>query len=117
MFTTIDQYIAQFPDDVQSVLQSVRKTIKSVVPEATEAISYQMPTFKLNGKNLVHFAAWKSHLGFYPTPSGISAFSKQLSPYENAKGSVQFSFEKGVPLDLIKQITQYRVEEVKSGKR
>ncbi len=89
-FRTIDDYIKTFPNDVQNILEKIRQTIKKAAPEAVEAISYQMPTFKLNGKNLVHFAAFKNHIGFYPTSSGIEAFKKELSPYKGAKGSVQF---------------------------
>lgn len=83
-FKTIDEYIKTFPEDVQSVLEKMRQTVRKAAPEAVEAISYQIPTFKLNG-NLVHFAAFKNHIGFYPTPSGIEAFKKELSPYIRSK--------------------------------
>ena len=106
----IDTYIAGFPEDVQAILQKIRTTIQEVAPEATEAISYQMPTFKLNG-NLVHFAAYKNHIGFYPTPSGIEEFEKELSKYKGAKGSVQFPLDKPIPYDLIRRITEFRVRE------
>lgn len=91
-FETIDEYIKTFPEDVQSILENMRQAIRRAAPEAVEAISYQMPTFKLNG-NLVHFAAFKNHIGFYPTHSGIEAFKKELSPYKGAKGSVQFPID------------------------
>jgi uncharacterized protein YdhG (YjbR/CyaY superfamily) len=111
MPSTIDEYKKAFPKDIQLVLERVRQTIRKAAPDAVEAISYQMPTFKLNGKNLVHFAAWKSHIGFYPTPSGTEKFKKQLSRYKGAKGSVQFSLDEPIPYDLIIQIVKYRVNE------
>ena len=106
--STIDEYIAQFPDDVQVLLQEIRKVIKEVVPEAQEKISYQIPTFYLNG-NLVHFAAYKNHIGFYPTASGIEAFKDEISAYKNAKGSVQFPLNKPIPFNLIRRIVEFRV--------
>lgn len=109
-FNTIDEYIATFPKETQEILNEVRAAIKESAPEAEEKISYQMPTFFLNG-NLVHFAAYKNHIGFYPTPSGIEAFKKELSKYEGAKGSVQFPIEKPMPLKLISRIVKYRVAE------
>ena len=107
---TIDGYIKTFPEDIQSILEKMRQTIRKAAPEAVEAISYQIPTFKLNG-NLVHFAAFKKHIGFYPTSSGIEAFKKELSPYEGAKGSVQFPIDKPIPYDLVKKIVIFRVKE------
>jgi uncharacterized protein YdhG (YjbR/CyaY superfamily) len=109
-FKTIDGYIRTFPKDVQAVLQKVRQTIHAAAPQAIEAISYQMPTFKLNG-NLVHFAAWKNHIGFYATPSGHQAFQKQLSKYKGAKGSIQFPMDEPIPYDLIRKMVVYRVKE------
>ena len=106
----IDEYIAQFPEDVQKILQKVRKTIQKVAPDAQEKINYGIPTFTLNG-NLVHFAGFKSHIGFYPTPSGIEKFKKELSKYEGAKGSVKFPLDQPIPFDLIKKITEFRVQE------
>jgi len=88
-YKTIDEYIDAFPEDVQKILNQLRQTIKDAAPEAEERINYQMPTFTLNG-NLVHFAAVKNHIGFYPTPAGIEAFREELAPYKGAKGSVQF---------------------------
>ncbi len=106
----IDEYIATFPKEVQSILQLVRTTIRKAAPEAEETINYQMPTFKLHG-NLVHFAGYKSHVGFYPAPSGIEAFKKQLSVYKGAKGSVQFPLDQPMPLELISKIVKFRVKE------
>ena len=107
---TIDQYIAAFPAKIQKRLQAMRAAIKSVAPQATEKISYQMPTFYLNG-NLVHFAAFKNHIGFYPVPSGIEAFKEELSKFPQGKGSVQFPHDKPLPLALIKRIVKFRVGE------
>ena len=109
-FQTIDEYISTFPKDIQKILGKVRKTIKETAPDAEEAISYQIPTFKLNG-NLVHFAAFKNHIGFYPAPSGQKAFQKELSIYKSGKGSIQFPIDKPMPLSLIKKIVNYRVKE------
>jgi len=108
---TIDEYIALFPKDVQVILEKMRQTIQSVAPAAVEAISYQMPTYKLNGKNLVHFAAFAHHIGFYPIPSGIVAFKKELSAYKQGKGSVQFPLDESVPYELVRKIVRYRVKE------
>ena len=107
---TIDEYIAGFPSDMQEVLQKIRATIRQAAPDATEKISYQMPTFFLNG-NLVHFAAFKNHIGFYPVPTGIEKFKKELSAYEGGKGSVQFPLDKPIPYDLISKIVKFRVKE------
>ena len=115
-FKTIDEYIETFPEDVQSILEKMRQTIREAVPEAEEAISYQIPTFKLNG-NLVHFAAFKNHIGFYPTSSGIAAFKKELSPYARSKGTVQFPIEKPVPHELVKKIVVFRRKENLKKKR
>jgi len=106
----ISEYIANFPKDVQMILEKLRATIREAAPEAEEAISYQMPTFRLKG-NLVHFAAYKNHIGFYPTPSGIEKFEGELSAYEGAKGSVKFPIDQPLPLDLIRKIVSYRVTE------
>ena len=107
---TIDEYIATFPKNVQDILKQVRQAIRESAPNAKEIISYQMPTFKLNG-NLVHFAAWKNHIGFYPAPSGINEFKEELSQYEVSKGSVKFSIDRSIPFDLIKRIVEFRVKE------
>ncbi|HBF89007.1 MAG TPA: hypothetical protein DDX39_10235 [Bacteroidales bacterium] len=106
----IDEYIASFPANIQLILEALRATILKAAPNAQEAISYQMPTFKLNG-NLVHFAAYKNHIGFYPTPSGIEFFKQELSAYKGAKGSVQFPIDKPLPLGLIAQIVKFRATE------
>jgi uncharacterized protein YdhG (YjbR/CyaY superfamily) len=106
----IDEYIAGFPEDVQEILEKVRLTIRKAAPEAEETIKYQIPTFTLKG-NLVHFAAYKKHIGFYPAPSGIEKFKKELSTYEGAKGSVKFPLDKPIPYDLISQIVTFRVKE------
>ena len=117
--TTIDQYISGFPTEIQILLEQVRATIREAAPDAKEAIKYAMPTFVLNG-NLVHFAAFRNHIGFYPVPSGIVAFKEELSAYKNGKGSVQFPFNRPLPLDLIARIVEFRVKENRSkaaGKR
>lgn len=108
--TTIDEYIAQFPADIQQILSQVRAVIHESAPQATEKISYAMPTFHLNG-NLVHFAALTHHIGFYPTPSGIDAFQEELAPYRSTKGAVQFPLDRPIPYDLIRKVTEFRVQE------
>jgi uncharacterized protein YdhG (YjbR/CyaY superfamily) len=107
---SMDDYIAEFPKDVQEILENIRRTIKKAAPDAEETINYQMPTFTLKG-NLVHFAAYKKHVGFYPTPTGIEKFNKELSVYEGAKGSVRFPLDKPIPFDLISKIVKFRVKE------
>ena len=114
-FKDIDEYIATFSKEVQEVLQGVRTTIHKAAPGAEEAISYQMPTFKLNG-NLVHFAAWKNHIGFYPTPSGTKEFQKEISKYAFAKGSIQFPLNEPMPHALIAKIVKFRVKESQARK-
>jgi len=109
-FKTIDEYIATFPKNVQGILEELRQTIKESAPEAEEAISYQMPAFKLNGI-LVWFAAFKNHIGFYPKTSAIEAFKEELSGYEVSKGTIRFPINKPVQLDLVKKIVRYRVKE------
>lgn len=98
--------------NIQRILESVRQIIRKAAPEAVEAISYQMPTFKLDGKNLVHFAAFKNHIGFYPIPLAIEAFKKELSSYKQGKGSVQFPISDPVPLSLVERMVSFRVKEV-----
>ncbi len=107
---TIDEYIKTFPENVQIILEKIRQTIRKAAPEATEAISYEMPTFKLNG-NLVHFAAFKNHIGFYPIPSGIEAFKEELSPYIRGKGTLQFPLGKPIPYEMVEKIVVFRVKE------
>ncbi|MBB5180315.1 uncharacterized protein YdhG (YjbR/CyaY superfamily) [Planomicrobium koreense] len=114
---TIDDYIQQAPADVQEILQKLRRVIQEEAPEAKETISYQLPTFMLNG-NLVHFAAFKNHIGFYPVPSGITAFQQELAPYKQGKGSVQFPLDQPMPYDLIRRIVRFRVaENLEKGKK
>ena len=106
----IDEYIAGFPKHIQDILEKLRATIRKAAPGAEETMSYQMPAFKFHGM-LVYFAMHKNHLGFYPTPSGIEAFKKELSAYEGAKGSIKFPIEKTLPLGLITEIVKFGVKE------
>ncbi|HEX5112300.1 MAG TPA: DUF1801 domain-containing protein [Saprospiraceae bacterium] len=108
----IDEYIAQFPKEIRDRLEQMRETIRKAAPEAEEAISYAMPTFKLNG-NLVHFAGYKNHIGFYPAPDGIEAFKKEIAKYKWAKGSVQFPHDQKLPMALITKIVKFRVRQNK----
>ena len=112
MPNVVDDFIAKYPQEVQTILQKIRATIRKSAPAAEETIGYGIPTFKLNGKNLVHFSAFKEHIGFYPTPTGIEHFKKELSVYEGAKGSVKFPLNKPIPYALITKIVQFRVKEV-----
>ena len=107
---TIDEYIAGFPKKVREILKQIRRTIRKAVPDAKEKISYKIPTFYLND-NLVHFAGWKKHIGFYPTSSGIKRFKRELSDYDRAKGSLQFPLDKPIPFSLISKIVKYRAKE------
>jgi len=107
---TIEEYIAGFPKEIQEILERLRVTIRKAAPVAEETINYGIPTFTLNG-NLVHFAAAKNHIGFYPAPSGIEAFKEELSVYEGAKGSVKFPLDKPLPLSLVSKIVKFRVKE------
>lgn len=106
----IDEYIKKFPEDIQEKLEKLRQVIGESAPDAVEKISYGMPTFYLNG-NLVHFAAYSGHIGFYPAPSGIEAFKDELSLYKTSKGAIQFPINEELPLELIKKIVQFRVGE------
>jgi uncharacterized protein YdhG (YjbR/CyaY superfamily) len=116
-YKTVDEYIQTLPEDIQVVLEKIRQTIKKTAPEAIEGISYQMPAFKLNGKPLVYFAAFKSHIGFYPVPSGIESFKKELADYKYSKGSVQFPLDKPIPYDLVEKIVAFRVKENLTAKK
>ncbi|MCM3767604.1 iron chaperone [Neobacillus niacini] len=107
---SIDEYILQYPEEVQEILKTIRKVIKESAPNAMEKISYGMPTFVLH-QNLVHFAAYKNHIGFYPTSSGITAFKQELTGYKTSKGAVQFPIGKPIPYELIGQIVKFRVAE------
>ena len=110
-YSSVEEYIQSFPEEVQDKLKTIRETIRSCVPEGTsEKISYQIPTFYLEG-NLVHYAAFKNHIGFYPTPNGIQTFKNELSRYESGKGSAQFPLDEPLPLELIRKIVRFRVEE------
>jgi uncharacterized protein YdhG (YjbR/CyaY superfamily) len=109
-FTSIDEYIASFPEDTQKILEEIRATIKAAAPKAEEKISYQMPTFFLKG-NLIHFAAFKNHIGIYPTPSGTQAFKDEISMYRGAKGSIRLPIDEPMPLKLISRIVKFRVAE------
>ena len=116
VFRTMDEYIVTFPRNVQVILKELRRTIRDSAPEAEEAITYGMPAFKLNG-NLVFFAAFKNHIGFYPTPSAIEAFKEELSDYEVSKGTIRFPMNRPVPLDLVRRIVTYRVKENQNRKK
>jgi uncharacterized protein YdhG (YjbR/CyaY superfamily) len=110
---TIDAYIEAFHEETRLKLQEVRQAIQKAVPEAEEAWSYQMPTFKLRKKNLAHFAAWKGHLGLYPGPAALEAFKTELSRYNGSKGAVQFPLNEPMPLELIKSIVRWHAERIK----
>ena len=107
----IDEYIAAFPIHVQEILENIRATIRKAAPEAEETISYQMPTFKLQGNYLIYFAAFKKHIGVYPRTTGDEAFQQALSVYEGAKGSYKFPLDKPIPFDLITKIVEFRIKE------
>lgn len=109
---TIDEYIGEFPPETQQILQAMRAIIREAAPDATETISYAMPTFDLHGKHLVHFAGYAGHIGFYPTGSGVAAFKDQLTAYKTSQGAVQLPKNQPLPVDLIRQIVAFRVSEV-----
>lgn len=109
----VDKYISSFPPDVQDILRKIRTIIKETAPEAEEGFAYRMPSYMLNKKPLVYFAGYKSHIGFYATPTGHERFATQLSDYKQGKGSVRFPLKKPIPYDLIREITAYRVSENK----
>ncbi len=115
-FKTIDEYIAQFPENVRVVLEKLRQVIRESAPRAEETMSYGIPTFDLNGRHLAHFGAYKNHVGFYPTSSGIEAFKRELSSFRTSRGTVQFPLDKPIPFDLVKKIVKYRVKENTSRK-
>jgi len=116
-FETIDEYIGSFPENVQRILEKLRDTIRGTTPEALESISYDMPTFKLNGERLVYFSAWKNHIGFYSIPKGNEAFKKELSPYAGEKGSLRFPLDKPIPYDLVKKIVMLRMREIRQKRK
>ena len=110
-YQTVDEYIKSYPKDMQTILESLRATIKKVTPEAVESMSYGMPGYKLNNKPLVYFGGFKKHIGFFPTPNGIKTFEKELSKYKTSKGTAQFPLDQPLPMNLITQIIKYRVSE------
>lgn len=107
---SIEAYISGFPEHIQEILEQIRSTIKSVAPDASEAIKYAIPTFILNG-NLVHFAGYKNHIGLYPAPSGMEQFEEEIAMYKTGKGTLQFPIDQPMPLDLIARIVKFRVQE------
>ncbi len=109
-YKTIDEYIKTFPENIQSILEKMRQTIRKAAPGAEETISYKMPTLKLNGV-LVYFAAFKDHIGFFPTASGVEAFKNEISSYKWSKGTIQFPLDKPIPYDLVEKIVKFRVKE------
>lgn len=115
-FTSIDEYIKAYPKDVQERLNKLREVIHKAAPDAIEAIAYGMPTFRQNG-NVIHFAAFKNHIGVYPAPSGIEEFAEELKPYAKSKGTIQFQHSEEIPYDLITRITKYRVQENANKKK
>ena len=115
-YKNIDEYIAGFPENIQAILQNLRRVIHEAAPEAQETISYSMPAFKQNGI-LVYFAAFKDHIGFFPTSSGVSAFSKELAPYDTSKGTIRFPLDEPIPVNLIKKIVKFRAQENRNKKK
>ena len=122
-FTSIDEYIGTFPKETQKMLEEVRRTIKAAAPDAREKISYQIAAFEVNGRNLIHFAGWKTHIGIYPIPSGSEAFNKEVSKYSDGKGTLKFQLDKPMPLKLISRIVKLRLADnlekagIKSSKK
>jgi len=114
-FADTNEYIASFPKDVQEKLQKIRAVIRRAVPDAEEAMRYGIPTFRLAGQNLVHFAAFKDHLSFFPTPSGVEHFQKELAAYMLSKGTIRIPLDVPVPYDLIERIARFRAEETRKG--
>ena len=110
-FSSIDEYIATFPEDVQKILEELRSTIKAAAPDAKEGISYNIPTFTLNGKYLIDFAGWQNHISIYPIPTGTDAFNKQVAKYAEGKGTLKFSLDKPLPLKLITKIVKLKLAE------
>ena len=113
---TIDAYISSYDEVVQPILKELRRVIKEEAPDATEKISYQMPTFYLNG-NLVHFAVQKNHIGFYPAPSGVEAFKEELTDYKTSQRAIQFPLTKPIPYERVRRIVRFRVEEAREKKK
>lgn len=115
-FANVDDYIQTFPPDVQTILKKIRATIRRVIPTATETISYQIPTFKVNGRYVVYFSGWKEHVSLYPIPKGSPSFDKQITHYTSGKGTVKFPLDKPIPYDLIKKIVKFRLQENANSK-
>jgi len=115
---TIDEYIAQFPAEIRDILQKLRQVVREEAPQAEEAIRYRIPTFRLNG-NLVHFAAFRDHVSFFPTSSGVAAFREELAGYETSKGTIRFPLDRPIPYDLVRRIVRFRVAETlkKTGRK
>jgi len=109
--TTIDEYISNFPEDVQKILQKVRKTIHTAIPETEETMSYDMPTFTLNGKYVIYFAGWKNHVSVYPIPAGDEAFAARIEPYKSDKSTAKFPLNKPIPYDLIEEMAMFQLME------
>lgn len=114
---TMDEYIAGFPEDVRKILKDIRRTIRKVEPEFEETIRYGIPTFQLNGKNVIHFAGYKNHIGLYPAPRTSKEFRSELSAYKGGKGTVQFPLSEPIPYDLIRRIVEFRVREHRDARR
>lgn len=112
----VEDYIASFPEDIQELLKELREAVRETAPEAMEKISYGMPTFAMDG-NIIHFAAFKNHIGLYPGADGVAAFQDELKPYKTSKGTIQFSLDQPLPMNLIKRIVNYKVEENKERTR
>jgi uncharacterized protein YdhG (YjbR/CyaY superfamily) len=110
-FVSIDQYIAAYPKETQKLLEELRSTIKAAAPDVVEKITYQMPTFDLNGRHLVYFSAWKHHVGLYPVPAGDETFQREISQYKSAKSSLNFPIDKPLPVKLIRQFVKFRIAE------
>jgi uncharacterized protein YdhG (YjbR/CyaY superfamily) len=113
----IDDYIAGFPKDVQKILEKIRATIRKAAPDAKEAMKYQIPTFTTRNGNLVHFAAFKNHIGFYPAPGGIDEFKKELAPYRTGKGTLQFLLDQPIPFSLITKVVKFRMKQTEQNKK
>ncbi len=115
---SIDDYLAEFPPETRAVLEELRALVREIAPDATETISYAIPTFDLNGRHLVHFAGYAKHVGLYPTPTGMAAFDEELAPYKRGKGSARFPLGQPLPIDLIRRIVEFRVAEtVRKGSK
>ena len=113
MINQVDAYIQSFPPEVRTILEQIRQIVKETAPDAVEGFAYQMPSYKTQGKPLVYFAGFKKHIGFYATPSGHTAFAKELAKYKQGRGSVQFPLDQPIPFELIREMVAFRVEENK----